>query len=86
MMMNKLVKENVDDVLKPKSEDEIYDSIEMRIEEFKTMDEDDMIHTIADEFEIYPLDVAKAIILNTDVRARNEAVADVYRSYIDYLR
>ena len=82
--MNKLVKENVEDVLKGKSQGDIEDSIKVRLEEFKNMDEDDIIHEIADQFEMNPQDVAKAIILNTDIQARNQAIEDVFRGYIEY--
>ena len=82
--MNKLVKENIEDVLKPKSEEDIRDAIDGRIEEFKTMDERDVIESIADEFEIDVLSVAVDLLLNVDVRERNTAIEDVYRNYIEY--
>jgi len=86
-MRAKRIHEDMGDVLKGKSENEIEDAIKARLEEFKSMDEEDILDSIAHEFDgMYQLDIAKAIILNTDISARNRAIEDVYRGYVEYVR
>jgi len=76
--MNKLVKENVEDVLKPKTKEDVIDSFEERLEEIYAMDPSDQIDAISEWLEVDQYDAASFIIGNVEPKARNQAIKEIY--------
>lgn len=87
--MNKLVRENMEDVLKPKSKSDIKDSTAERIRDLQDMDVDDMVEAMVQDFASYgPIEedeVMRTIIMNIEVPDRKQIIKEVYLTFVEYL-
>ena len=78
----KLVKESINDILKPKSKDDIEISIDERLQELYEMDPSEMVESIAHEFDLNEFVVACKIIGNVEPSEVYKTIDIFYRDYL----
>jgi len=74
----KIVRENMDDILKPKTKEESEVAMMSRLEEILEMDPSDQIDAIAQWLDVDQYEAASFIIGNIDAEARNKGIKDVF--------
>jgi hypothetical protein len=81
----KLVREDLNSVLKPKSEEDIEIAITERLQELYEMDPSEMIESLSDEFNIGERTIASLIIGNIEPDKRYEGIDAAYKQLIEYV-
>ncbi|NMC59091.1 MAG: hypothetical protein GYA51_06880 [Candidatus Methanofastidiosa archaeon] len=78
----KLVNENIEDVLKPKSEEDLEVAFYNRLWDFERMDPKEIVDSIAEEFGVGTLDVAIHILNNIEHTELHDSIKLVYNDYL----
>ena len=78
----KLVNENIEDVLKPKSEEDLEVAFQERLWAFEGMDPKEIVDAIAEEFGVGTLDVAVHILNNIEHTELHDSIKLVYNDYL----
>ena len=81
-----LVREDINDVLKPKTEDDINDAIYLRIQELGDMEIEDMLESISEEFKLDQCAVSQMFIANIEPKERKEIIELIYNTLHEYNR
>ncbi len=92
--MKKLVKEELKNILHPKSEDAIQDSIDERVEKLQGMEIREVIQEIYDQmtsfrhmggYDVGRLTIATKILMNVEIKERNDAIKIVFKDYMEQI-
>ncbi len=82
----KLVKESVEEILKPKTREEIDLLINNRIKELKNMNVKNAVHALSVEFGYGTLDTAMRLLEHVNIREKNNALEIIYRAYLNWTK
>lgn len=78
----KLVNENIEDLLKPKSEEDLELAFQEKLWDFERMDPKEIVDSIAEEFGVGTLDVAIHILNNIEHTELHDSIKLVYNDYL----